>query len=318
MEPLRILVTGASGFVGRHLIGILRSEFPAATLIASGDAPMPEVDIELPLDLQSSDSIRECVAQAEPDVVIHLAAVAAVSGSFGDPMRTWRVNCDGSLLLAHALVDLWPKATLVFVSSAEIYGLTFQRGTALDEDAPLAPANPYAASKAAADIALGEFALRGLRLIRMRPVNHTGAGQSDMFVVPAFAKQVAQIEARKQPPVLRVGALDRWRDFLDVRDVCRAYVAAVRCASDIPPGAAINIASGTPRRIGDILNALISRADIEVEIQSEPSRLRPTDVETGACDAGRAHKLLHWSAETSWEDTLDNVLADWRVRVGKA
>jgi GDP-4-dehydro-6-deoxy-D-mannose reductase len=170
-------------------------------------------------------------------------------------------------------------------------------------------------SKAAADIALGEFALRGLRVIRMRPVNHTGAGQSDMFVVPAFAKQIAQIEAKKQAPVLRVGALDRWRDFLDVRDVCKAYIAAVRCGSDLPAGTAINIASGTPRRVGDILDALISRAGLEVEIQSDPGRLRPTDVETAACDASRAHALLGWSPGISWEDTLDSVLTDWRVRV---
>ena len=177
------------------------------------------------------------------------------------------------------------------------------------------PANPYAASKAAADIALGEIALRGLKVVRLRPVNHTGCGQSAVFVVPSFARQIARIEAGIQPPVMRVGALDRQRDFLDVRDVCAAYVAAASRGQDIPPGAAINIASGQPRRIGDILAALVARAGIEIAVETDPDRLRPTDVMTAACDATRAAKLLGWQPQIAWETTLDSVLDDWRGRV---
>ena len=247
-NPDRILVTGADGFVGRHLLRILRMAFPSAFLIGCAREPkIEEADLTLPLELLDSSSIAECLAKARADAVIHLAAATVVPESFADPMATWRINVDGTLALARMLIETAPETLLLYVSSAETYGLTFQRGEPLDEDAPFAPANPYAASKAAADLALGEMALRGLRVIRMRTANHTGAGQSDALVVPAFARQIARIEAGRQEPVIKVGALDRWRDFLDVRDVCAAYAAAL--AHDVAPGTAFNIASGMPRRI---------------------------------------------------------------------
>jgi GDP-4-dehydro-6-deoxy-D-mannose reductase len=159
------------------------------------------------------------------------------------------------------------------------------------------------------------MALRGLRVLRMRVANHTGPGQTDAFVVPAFARQLAAIEAGLQEPVLKVGALDRWRDFLDVRDVCAAYVAALRRGPALPPGTALNIASGTPRRIGDILDALVSRVGRAIEIRTDAGRLRPTDVERATCNPERAHRLLGWAPSIGWDETLDAVLADWRTRV---
>lgn len=314
--PQRILVTGASGFVGLHLIPALRAAFPSAALLAAAPDPVPSADRTLPLELLDPQSIRDCVVEARADVVIHMAAEAFVANAFADPMRTWRVNVDGTLQLAHAIRETTPDAVLIYISSAEIYGLTFQTGAVLTEDAPLAPANPYAASKAAADLALGEMGLRGLKVIRLRPANHTGAGQSDKFVVPAFARQLARIEAGLQERKLKVGALDRWRDFLDVRDVCAAYAAVVAKGHELQPGVAINIGSGTPRRIGDILNALIARVGGSVEIQTDVGRLRPTDVMTAACDAGRARALLGWSPRIDWDTTLDDVLDDWRGRLG--
>jgi len=315
-KPQRILITGADGFVGRHLMPALRSAYPSAFLAACAQTSMVEyADAVLPLDLLDPDSIGDCLRKAQADAVIHLAAASAVAQSFDDPGNTWRINVDGTLTLARTLMQTAPKTLLVFISSAEIYGLTFQRGTPLDEDAPLAPGNPYAASKAAADLALGEMGLRGLRVIRLRPANHTGSGQTDKFVVPAFARQLALIEAGQQEPVLRVGALDRWRDFLDVRDVCAAYVAALHHGATIPPGTALNIASGGPRRIGDILDALIARTGIDVKIKTEAGRLRPTDVMTASCNPNRARTLLDWMPRIGWDATLDAVLADWRERV---
>jgi GDP-4-dehydro-6-deoxy-D-mannose reductase len=298
-SPERILVTGASGFVGRHLLPALRSAFPRARLIGASDhGEAAEADENWRLDLLEPSSIESCLADTRPDCIVHLAARAAAPAAFAQSLRSAA-----------------PEALFLFASSAEAYGLTFQRGGLLDEEAALAPANPYAASKAAADIALGEIALRGLKVVRLRPVNHTGCGQSAVFVVPSFARQIARIEAGIQPPVMRVGALDRQRDFLDVRDVCAAYVAAASRGQDIPPGAAINIASGQPRQIGDILAALVARAGIEIAVETDPDRLRPTDVMTAACDATRAAKLLDWQPQIAWETTLDSVLDDWRGRV---
>ncbi len=315
MNPRCILVTGASGFVGQHLMPTLRAAFPSAALLAAAPVPVDSADRTLPLELLDPQSIKGCVETARADVIIHMAAESFVADSFKNPLNTWRVNVDGTLLLAQAMMTETPEALLIFISSADAYGLTFQSGRALDEDAPFAPANPYAASKAAADIALGEMALRGLRLVRMRPANHTGQGQTDRFAVPAFARQAAQIEAGLQERVFHVGALDRWRDFLDVLDVCAAYVAAIRLSDRLPPGVAFNIGSGIPRRIGDVLDALIHQIGGNVEIVTDAGKLRPTDVMTAAYNPARAHELLDWKPRVPWDETLTGVLNDWRGRV---
>jgi GDP-4-dehydro-6-deoxy-D-mannose reductase len=313
----RILVTGASGFVGTHLRSALRAALPQALLIATAHGGTPEGwDEVLPLDLADSASCRSVVGVARPDAVVHLAALAAVGESFRDPLSTWRINVLGSIALGEAVLTSAPEATFLLASSAEVYGLAFQDDRPLAEDAPLRPANPYAASKAAADLAIGEMSLRGLRALRMRPFNHTGTGQTEAYVVAAFARQVARIAAGLQEPVLRVGALDRWRDFLDVRDVCTGYVAALQAAPSLPPGIVFNLASGRPRRISDILTDLLRMAGVSPRIESEASRLRPTDITRTEGDASVARATLAWAPVVPWEETLSNVLADWHARIG--
>jgi GDP-4-dehydro-6-deoxy-D-mannose reductase len=320
VPPSTILVTGANGFVGQHVLPLLREAFPDARLVAAvqqAGAACPGADATIPLDLTEPASLDAAIRVTGPDSVLHLAAQAAVPASFADPAGTWRVNLTGTLALAEAVLRHAPGALFIQASTAEVYGLSFRSGLALDEAAPFAPANPYAASKAAADIALGEMALRGLRALRLRPFNQVGAGQAEAFVVPAFARQVARIEAGLQEPVIRTGALDRWRDMLDVRDVGAGYVAAIRHGAALPPGTAINLASGQPRRVGDILAELIALAGITVRIETDPGRLRQTDVETTRGDASLAARLLHWAPVIPWERSLGDVLADWRGRVAK-
>lgn len=314
----RLLVTGAGGFVGRHLLASLRAHFPAATLIAAcrpeGGAlpPLAGADRVVPFDLLEPEACAAMIAETRPDGLVHLAAQASVAASFTDPLMNWRANLMGTIALAEAVLRHAGHCRFVLASSAEVYGLSFRSGAPLDETAPLCPVNPYAASKAACDIAVGEMALRGLDAIRLRAFNHTGAGQSESFVVASFAHQIARIEAGHQPPVMRVGALDRWRDFLDVHDVCSAYVAAL--AAEVIPGAIYNIASGTPRRIGDILDAMIARSGVTPMVEVEPVRLRPTDVERIAGDAARAQRDLGWTPVAPWDKTLAMVLSDWRMR----
>ncbi|MFC0389213.1 NAD-dependent epimerase/dehydratase family protein [Muricoccus vinaceus] len=319
MRPKRILVTGAGGFAGRHLLPTLRAAFPDAALVGArrslAEGPVPDADETVALDLDQGASLADAVASVRPDAVLHLAAYADVGASFRNPLAVWRTNVLGTVGLGEAVLRAAPEAPFLVASSAEVYGLSFQSGTPVAEDAPFAPANPYAASKAAADLAVGEMALRGLRAVRMRAFTHTGAGQTDGFVVAAFAHQVARIEAGQQPPVLRTGALDRWRDFLDVRDVCAAYVAALSRADSLPPGIAMNICSGTPRRIGDILEALLRLSGVKAEVEQEASRMRPTDVRSVQGDPALARQTLGWSPVVPWEETLASVLADWRARV---
>ncbi|WP_240655115.1 GDP-mannose 4,6-dehydratase [Rhodovarius crocodyli] len=308
-------MTGATGFVGSHLRAALRSAFPGAVLIAGlHDGAAPGWDEGVPTPLTSKAALADALKQAAPDAVVHLAAQSNVAESFRSPEITWDFNLHGALRLGEAMMQAAPEARLLFASTGEVYGLSFQREEPLDETAPLAPGNPYAAAKAAADLALGEMALRGLRVIRMRPLNHVGPGQGPGFVVSAFARQAARIAAGLQPPVMQVGALERWRDFLDVRDVCAAYALALGKFDALPNGAIINLASGEPRKVGDILHALLRRAGVEAKVEESAAALRPNDLLRSCGNAARAREWLGWKPAISWETTLDDVSADWRAR----
>jgi GDP-4-dehydro-6-deoxy-D-mannose reductase len=315
-----LLVTGAGGFVGRHLLALLRERFPAAVLIAAcrpEDGALPSLDLAdrvVPFDLLEPAASAALISETRPDGLVHLAAQASVAASFSDPWASWQANLMGTVALAEAVQRHAGHCRFVLASSAEIYGLSFRKGAPLEEDAPLCPANPYAASKAACDLAVGEMALRGLDTVRLRAFNQTGAGQSASFVIASFARQIARIEAGFQAPVMQVGALDRWRDFIDVRDVCAAYGAALEARSI--SGSVYNIASGMPRRIGDILAALIARTGVKPAVEVEPTRLRPTDVERIVGNSTRARHELGWTPVVPWDETLDTVLSDWRSRIG--
>ena len=188
--------------------------------------------------------------------------------------------------------------------------MSFRYGEPAREDTLLDPANPYAVTKAAADLALGEMALRGLRVIRLRLFNHTGPGQTEHYVVPRFAAQVARIAERMQEPVIHTGAFDRWRDFLDVRDVVDAYLAAIRSPDE---GFCVNICSGVARRVGDVLNTLLEKASVQAEVCEQLSELRKTDVRTIVGSADRAAELLEWQPRIMWQDTVAALLSYWRA-----
>ena len=298
--PRRILVTGSGGFVGVHLMPALAHAYPDAAIT------------EATADVTDRDAVMDEIATVAPDAVIHLAAIAAITAARQDPARAWHVNLHGTLHVASAVLAHAPGATLLFASTADLYGATFRSGVPIDETAMLAPLNTYAATKAAADLALGVMAAEGLRAIRMRPFNHTGPGQTDAFVVAAFARQVARIAAGLQPPVLQVGDLSPLRDFLDVRDVCAAYAQVL--AADLTPGAILNVASGQSRRIGDVLRDLLHAAGVTADIQTDPARLRPSDIPIAAGDAGRL-RALGWAPAVPWAQTVADTLAYWRHKI---
>lgn len=300
--PERILLTGARGFVGRRLVPALRAAFPAA-----------EID-DTRFDVTDAAAVQNAIGRALPDACIHLAGVTTVAAARGDPEQAWRVNVLGTLNLARAILAAAPECRFLFASSSEVYGASFKSGRKVDETALLAPMNSYAATKASADLALGALAHEGLRVIRLRLFNHTGPGQSDAFVVPAFARQIARIEAGLQEPPLRVGSLDAARDFLDVRDVCAAYIACLR-RDELRPGLILNVGSGIARRIGDILQDLLRLAALRVDVVVDAARLRGPEIASASGDARQAREVLGWEPAIPWEQTLADVLADWRLRV---
>ena len=311
----RVLLTGATGFVGPHLVAALRRALGEDLEIISASPRAEPIGGAAPaaLNLAQPGSASGLVAELRPDACLHLAGVTHVSHALRDPDLAWSVNLRGTLELADALRELVPLAPLIHVSTAEVYGLTANTVERLTEECRLAPANLYGVTKAAADLALGERALGGLKVIRLRPFNHTGPGQSADFVVPHIARQIALAE-RQGGGDLAIGALDRARDFLDVRDVCVAYVAALQRSESVAPGAILNIASGISRTIGEVLDDMLKLAKAPIIVRQDAGRVRAHDVNIVCADASRARTALDWTPRVPWSDTLLSVLQDWRAR----
>ena len=305
----KLLVTGGGGFVGTRLIAALRAKRPDLRVIAP---PGPEVGAA-GLDVADPAAMEHTVAEAVPDAVIHLAAVAAVTDSEKDPRRAWRVNLDGTLNLVTALRRHSPRARLLHVSSGEVYGASAAEGEPLDERALLQPLNPYAASKAAADLLVRQEAANGLPAVVMRPFNQVGPGQSPAFAMPSFARQIARIEAGLQAPTLTVGALDEARDFLAVDDVIDAYMETL--GADVFGGEAFNVASGRALRIGDMLDRLLSMSSARIEVRVDPHRLRRAPLAVIVGDAAKLRQAVGWTPRRAVDDMLAAVLDHERLRI---
>ena len=313
-------MTGSDGFVGPHVENALRLvngagiEIIATSKLGGAHPVFGKMDA---LDVTDAAAIQSSIAHTEPTHVIHLAAVAAVDAASTDPGKTWAIHVGGTHNLAQAILEHAPGCWLLNVGSGLIYGETARSGRPLNENALPAPVDYYGVTKAAADLALEALVRRGLRVVRLRPFNHIGAGQTEGFAIPAFAMQIARIEAGLTEPVLRVGNLDAKRDFLDVRDVARAYALTVLHTDDLRSGLILNIASGVPRRIGDMLQTLLARSRVAITVEQDPARMRASDLPLIVGDATRARELLGWSPEYSVEDTLGTVLDDCRSRVAR-
>lgn len=310
---MKILITGATGFVGPHLLTAVRAAHPEAELVATGHEPAggeaPGVSWRQ-LDLADPEALEALAAEVRPAHVYHLAARSSVAASFQDPGATFAVNADGTLRLLEALRRRAPEARTLFISSAEVYG----GASALpDEQAPFAPATPYAASKAAAEmVCLAAWRAFKQPVIRARAFNHTGPGQTADFVAGAFATQIARIEAGLQKPVVSVGNLEARRDFLDVRDVVAAYVALMASGR---PGEVYNVASGASIRMRELLDGLLDHAKVSIAIRPDPERMRPSDVPELVGDAAKLRRETGWVPRYALETTLLDLLDEKRRAV---
>src|SRR5262245_25496355 len=311
----RVLLTGGDGFVGHHTLRVLAETLPPGSRLTSGepavDSNTNEVE-RVALDVTDAERVGTVVREISPTHVLHLAAISSAALAEKNQRRTWEVNLFGTLNLIDAIKQHVPYCRLIHASSVEVYGASFLSGEPLDETALLRPVNAYASSKAAADLLVGQMAAEGLNAIRVRPVNHTGPGQSENFVVPAFAAQLARIECGLQASLVRVGNLDDVRDFLDVRDVARLYAQLVAHTGPLEEGLVLNVGSGVGRRIGDILERLMSMSGVSAAIEKDESRERRHGIHTALVDATSAATLVGWRPEIRWDDTLRSVLDYWR------
>lgn len=304
LRPVRALVTGAAGFVGRHLVAGLR---------AAGDE-VHETDRHLGLDILDPAGLDELFAATRPEVVYHLAGQADVGGSWTSPVETFRINAEGTMNVLLAAVGA-EVHRVIAVASADVYGQVPEAELPIGEDRPLRPVSPYGASKASADVvALQAFLGHGLGVIRARPFNHLGPGQSDRFVASAVASRIARNEMEGESEV-PVGNLSARRDFTDVRDVVRAYrLLAERGV----PGEAYNVCSGQDVAIQEVADRLVALADGPMALVPDPELLRPVDTPVLRGDCTRLHEATGWSPEITLDQTLADVLDDWRKRVREA
>jgi GDP-4-dehydro-6-deoxy-D-mannose reductase len=320
LDPQRILITGASGFVGAWLLRCLRSHLsPEDQIYALGQVSVAQSSGDNihwhNLDICDGDSVDKLIATIRPTALVHLAAQSHVQEAIKSPELTWTVNLNGTMNLANAVMRHCSDCRFIFVSSSEVYGGSFKLSEKpLNELARLDPENPYAASKAAADLFIGQMARQGLQAVRFRPFNHTGPGQSTRFVVPSFASQVVHAEKSETERTITVGNLSAVRDFLDVRDVVNAYATAMLKPDPIEPGMILNLASGQPRRIGSILEALVAKSQITINIEVDEKKFRTNDTPFAAGDATLAKEILGWEPTIAWDQTLDDILADLRNR----
>jgi GDP-4-dehydro-6-deoxy-D-mannose reductase len=310
-EPLVALITGASGFAGRHVIDDLERHTAWSLVgLARSASTAGRRSAILSCDLTDSELVRRVIHRHRPDIVIHLAAQSYVPQSLADPAATLTNNISSQLNVLEAIRSAGLQSTILVVGSADEYGLARPDEMPLTERQPFRPTNPYAVSKIAQDMLGLQYALsHGMNVIRVRPFNHFGPGQSDRFVLSSFARQVAQAERGLTEPVVLTGNLDVRRDFLDVRDVVRAYRLAILHGES---GEVYNIARGSANRIGDLLESLIAMASVPVDIRRDPARMRPADTPLMVGDASKLRSATGWEPTVPIDVTLRDTLSYWR------
>ncbi len=307
---MRALVTGGNGFVGRHLVAELRARGEDA--IVAGRPDDGEVDV--PLDLAHAESVRAAIVETRPDVVFHLAAQAFVPDASRAPLASYDTNVLGTARVVEAVRACGAPPRLVYVSSGEVYGAQ-RGGDAIDETALPEPLTVYAASKLAGEaIVLASARSFGVRALVTRAFNHVGPGQSDRFVVPAFAKRLAAIAAGG-PARFPVGNLSPQRDFLDVRDVVRAYADLARDGGD---GETYNVSSGTATAIADVLRTLVEIAGVAIDVVEDPALVRPVDVPVMRGANGKLRAATGWRRTIPLADSLRAVYAEACERLAVA
>jgi GDP-4-dehydro-6-deoxy-D-mannose reductase len=316
---MRVLVTGISGFAGRHLAhALLRDgDIELHGLCRNAEQPsdsqtIAERVVFHPCDLTQEDQTQEVIRIVSPMQIYHLAGFAHAGQSFTQVAAAWAGNLTATLNLLSAMATTAPRARMLFVGSGLIYGDPDPKEVHQSELSVLQPASPYAASKAAADLACFQATRSpGLDIVRARPFNHVGPGQSPEYAIAHFAKQIAEIETGNRAPVLETGSLEAQRDLTDVRDMVSAYLALMKQGRK---GEAYNIGTGSACSMQSIVDALCSLAKVTVQVRRKDSLLRPNDTPIIVANASKIRSETGWSPAFTLRQTLADTLDYWRQR----
>jgi GDP-4-dehydro-6-deoxy-D-mannose reductase len=300
---MKALVTGADGFVGRHLLEHLRQ---------SGD---DAVGVDRECDVTDVASVRAILERSTPDAIYHLAALTAVGESWSKPVEYTRVNVLGTQNVLDGASEIVPTATVLLVSSADVYGVVRPDDLPLVETFRVAPANPYASSKVEAEhVAHDAVRERDQRVVIARPFNHVGPGQSTDFVVPAIVDRLLQAVADGSDEIV-VGDLSTRRDFSDVRDVVRAYRLLVERGVS---GEVYNIASGVDTALFDIAQRLVGAIAPQVRLVTDESLIRPVEVPVSCGSYEKLRRATKWQPTISLDASLHDVIEEMRQRRGES
>ncbi len=314
----RVLVTGATGFVGRYLGRELAAAAPAFEVHGTSfpDPPPPGERNIVFLDLRNAEAVRGLVRRTRPEWVFHLAAVSQVRVSWEKREETFETNVLGTFHLFEAVEREAPAARVLFVSSSDVYGIITEPDKVLTEQDPVRAVNPYAYTKAAGEVMARLYTeAGGLDIVTARPFPHTGPGQGPDFVCSDWARQVVRVERGEAPPVVRVGNLDVRRDFADVRDVVRAYVLLLEKGRR---GEVYNVCSGTAVALREILETLIAEAGLrprqKVAVEVDPAKLRKTDQPLLRGSAAKLQAETGWAPRVDFRQTLRDLVDFWRTQ----
>ncbi|MDA8221052.1 MULTISPECIES: GDP-mannose 4,6-dehydratase [Desulfosporosinus] len=305
---MQALITGVNGFVGKYLAKELQEKGYSVSGIGMGQFDLPDVQYK-EVNITDQIALERAMKELRPDMIFHLAGVASVGHSWLDPKASFEVNVIGTINLLESLKGQDVRA-IINVSSSELYGPGRRLGERFSESMPPNPQSPYATSKYASErISLQLGQMYKLPVIVTRPFNHIGIGQNEGFVVPDFARQI--IEASKRDESIRVGRLDVYRDFTDVRDIVRAYRLLAEKGQQ---GETYNICSGEAKKISDILDLMrAERGNLSVEL--DESKLRPVENIYSVGDNNKIRTAVTWEPIYSIEDSLKGVLAEWENRL---
>lgn len=311
-KKLKVFITGASGFVGKHLVDLLATRGHCVFAgIHQAQAIFPQTVKVVPFHLSDHQSFNKTLKEIQPDAIIHLAAMSKINDSWNDPAYTFTFNTVATIQLIQAAHRAVPQAKIITVGSSEEYGLTGLTGTSLTEDHPCQPQNPYASSK----LAMGQVALQLAQknqqtVIHVRPFNHFGPEQPKGFVISDFASQIVQIEKGLTKPIVQVGDVSAIRDFTDVRDVVNAYLLLLE--NEVKTGI-YNICSGTSRSVKDCLDELVNVASIPIQIIEDKSKFRTLHVPVFLGSSQKINKAVHWEPQIPFRKSLQDTLQYWRI-----